>query len=79
MSTKIIIPDDPAKAAEQAKHRTEAAEARDRLKARKERTKRLIVTGAVLEKVTPQVTGMPPDEMERYLRERLSYEECRAS
>ena len=29
MSTKIIISDDPAKAAEQAKHRTEAAEARD--------------------------------------------------
>lgn len=77
MSTKIIIPDDPVKAAEQAKHRTEAAEARDRVKARKERTKRLIVTGAVLEKVAPQVTGMTPDEMERYLRERLSYEECR--
>ena len=79
MSTKIIIPDDSVKAAEQAKHRKEAAEARDRVKARKERTKRLIVTGAVLEKVAPQVTGMPPGELEQYLREHLSYEEYRAS
>ena len=78
MSTKTMITDDPMKVAEQAKHRKEEAEARDRVRARKERTKRLIVTGAVLEKVAPQVTGMPPDEMERYLRERLSYEECRA-
>ena len=72
MGTKIIIPDDPAKAAEQAKHRKEEAEARDREKARKERTKRLILTGAVLEKVAPQVTGMNPGELEQYLRERLS-------
>ena len=34
MSTKTIIIDDPVKAAEQAKHRKEEAEARDRLKAR---------------------------------------------
>ena len=72
MGTKIIIPDDPAKATEQAKHRKEEAEARDRLKARKERTKRLIVTGVVLEKVAPQVNGMPPGELEQYLHERLS-------
>ena len=71
MSTKAMITDDPMKAAEQAKHRKEETEARDRVKARKERTKRLIVTGAVLEKVAPQVTGMAPGELEQFLRECL--------
>lgn len=79
MSTKIMIPNDPRKAAVQAKHRLEEAEARNRVKARKERTKRLIVTGAVLEKVAPYVTAMTRDELEQYLRERLSYGKGQAS
>ena len=38
----------------QAKHRLEEAQARDRVKARKARTRRLIQEGAVLEKVLPE-------------------------
>ena len=37
----------------QAKHRLEEAQARDRVKERKERTRRLIQEGAILEKVFP--------------------------
>ena len=37
----------------QAKHRLEEAHARDRAKERKERTRRLIQEGAILEKVFP--------------------------
>ena len=37
----------------QAKHRLEEAQARDRVKERKERTRRLIQKGAILEKVYP--------------------------
>ncbi len=37
----------------QAKHRLEEARARDRVKERKERTRRLIQEGAILEKVFP--------------------------
>lgn len=37
----------------QAKHRLEEAQARDRAKERKERTRRLIQEGAILEKVFP--------------------------
>lgn len=55
------------KALEQAKHRLEEAQARDRVKERKARTRRLIQHGAVLEKAFPQVEGMPLDELERYL------------
>ena len=39
----------------QAKHRLEEAQARDRVKERKARTRRLIQEGAVLEKVLPEV------------------------
>lgn len=37
----------------QAKHRLEEAQARDRAKERKDRTRRLIQKGAILEKVFP--------------------------
>lgn len=37
----------------QAKHRLEEAQARDRVKERKDRTRRLIQEGAIMEKVFP--------------------------
>ena len=51
----------------QAKHRLEEAQARDRVKQRKARTRRLIQKGAVLEKVLPQTMGMDLNELETYL------------
>lgn len=42
----------------QAKHRLEEAQARDRAKERKARTRRLIQEGAILEKVLPVVSSM---------------------
>ena len=53
----------------QAKHRLEEAQARDRAKERKARTRRLIQEGAVLEKVFPDVSGMDLNELEDVLRE----------
>ena len=55
----------------QAKHRTESAEARNRVKERKARTRRLIQEGAVLEKVFPQAENMDLGQLERVLRNRL--------
>ena len=51
----------------QAKHRLEEAQARDRVKERKARTRRLIQEGAVLEKALPQAVTMELDELEIYL------------
>ncbi len=51
----------------QAKHRLEEAQARDRVKGRKARTRRLIQEGAILEKVFPVVSSMELDELEYYL------------
>ncbi len=51
----------------QAKHRLEEAQARDRVKQRKARTRRLIQEGAVLEKALPQAVGMELNELEAYL------------
>ena len=51
----------------QAKHRLEEAQARDRVKERKSRTRRLIQEGAILEKVFPDVSSMSLDELEHYL------------
>lgn len=45
----------------QAKHRLEEAQARDRIKERKARTRRLIQEGAVLEKVLPEVQAVGLD------------------
>lgn len=51
----------------QAKHRLEEAEMRDRQKERKQRTRRLIQEGAVLEKIFPQAALMSLDELENFL------------
>ena len=53
----------------QAKHRLEEAQARDRVKERKARTRRLIQEGAVLEKAFPAVNGMDLKNLEDVLRE----------
>ena len=51
----------------QAKHRLEEAQARNREKERKVRTRRLIQEGAVLEKAIPQVLQMSLEQLEGYL------------
>lgn len=51
----------------QARHRFEEAQARDRVKERKARTRRLIQEGAILEKAIPQTASMELDELEDYL------------
>ena len=56
---------------EQAKHRLEEAQARDRQKERKARTHRLIREGAALERVLPQIRGVDMDELELYLKTKL--------
>ena len=53
----------------QAKHRLEAARARDRVKERKARTRRLIQKGAILESAMPETNSMTPDELSRYLQD----------
>ena len=51
----------------QAQHRLEEAQARDRVKERKARTRRLIQEGAILEKVLPEVRTMELSALEDYL------------
>ena len=58
----------------QAKHRLEAAEARNRVKERKARTRRLIQEGAILEKVYPQAVNMDLERLEAALRRRIGDE-----
>lgn len=53
----------------QAKHRLEKAQARDRVKERKARTRRLIQEGAILEKSLPQVRRMTLEQLEDFLWE----------
>ena len=55
----------------QAQHRLEEARARDRVKERKARTRRLIQEGAILEKVLPEVRTMEPTVLEDYLMQKL--------
>ena len=55
----------------QAQHRLEEAQARDRVKERKARTRRLIQEGAILEKAFPQSASMSLDELENYLCNKL--------
>ncbi len=65
----------------QAQHRLEEAQARDRVKERKMRTRRLIQEGAILEKVLPEVRTMEPIALEDYLFRRLADRDeaaCRA-
>ena len=58
----------------QAQHRLEEAQARDRVKERKARTRRLIQKGAILEKVLPEVRTMEPSVLEGYLSWKLGKE-----
>ena len=51
----------------QAQHRLEEVQARNRVKERKARTRRLIQTGAILEKVLPEIRTMEPTVLEEYL------------
>ena len=52
----------------QAKHRLEEAQMRDRVKERKERTRRLIQEGAILEKVFPWTSNVADlSELEKKL------------
>ena len=55
----------------QAQHRLEEAQARNRVKKRKARTRRLIQEGAILEKVLPEVRTMEPSVLEDYLMQKL--------
>ena len=56
----------------QAKHRLEEAEARDRVRKRKARTRRLIQKGAILEKVLPQVLHVELDKLEQFLHSKFN-------
>ncbi|MBQ8209227.1 MAG: DUF3847 domain-containing protein [Clostridia bacterium] len=56
----------------QAKHRLEQAENRNRKKERSERNHRLIVEGAILEKLLPEIRTMDFTNIEGYLRGRLN-------
>ena len=51
----------------QAQHRLEEAQARDRVKERKARTRRLIQEGAILGKALPHTTQMTLEQLEDYL------------
>lgn len=55
----------------QAKHRMEEAQARDRVKERKARTRRLIQEGAILEKIFPAAAGMDLEDLEALLCRKL--------
>lgn len=66
----------------QAQHRLEAAQARERDKQRRQRTHRLIQTGAILEKLFPEFRTMELDDVEMELEQRLittESEETRAT
>ena len=62
---KTMTPEE--KALLQAKHRLEAAQARDRRKERNARTRRLILEGAELEYVVPEVSEMSREELRHFL------------
>lgn len=51
----------------QAQHRLEQAEARNREKERKARTRRLIQEGAILESVFPQMKALDLEEVQQFL------------
>jgi len=55
----------------QAQHRLEESQARNRVKERKVRTRRLIQEGAILEKVLPEVRTMELSALEDYLMQKL--------
>ena len=55
----------------QAQHRLEETQARDRVKERKARTRRLIQAGAILEKVLPEVRTVELPALADYLMQKL--------
>ena len=55
----------------QAQHRLEEVQARNRVKERKARTRRLIQEGAILEKMLPEVQAVELPELEAYLSRKL--------
>ncbi len=69
---EVIFMTEDEKRLIQAKHRLEQAENRNRKKERTERNHRLIVEGAILEKVLPEIKTMNFTDIEGYLRERLN-------
>ena len=69
---EVIFMTDNEKKLIQAKHRLEQAENRNRKKERAERNHRLIVEGAILEKLLPEIKTMQFTDIEEYLREKLN-------
>lgn len=59
----------------QAQHRLEAAQALERDRERRQRTHRLIQTGAILEKLIPEICTMELDDIELELERRLGMTE----
>lgn len=55
----------------QAQHRLEEAQARETVKERKRRTRRLIIEGAILEKIFPTAAAMSPYDLEHFLQKLL--------
>lgn len=55
----------------QAQHRLEEVQTRNRVKERRARTRRLIQTGAILEKVLPEARTMEPVLLEEYLLQKI--------
>lgn len=68
---EVIILTEDEKKLMQAKHRLEQAENRNRKKERTQRNHRLIVEGAILEKVFPEVQTMDFTNIEGYLLKKL--------
>ena len=66
---RVLIPEE--KELLQAQHRLEEAEARQRVKERKARTRRLIQEGAILESVVPWIANIELDALKRILEGRL--------
>ena len=69
---EVIFMTEDEKKLIQAKHRLEQAENRNRKKERAERNHRLIVEGAILEKLLPEIKTMKFTDIEGYLRGKLN-------
>ena len=68
----MIFMSDDEKKLMQAKHRLKQAENRNRKKERTERNHRLIVEGAILEKLLPEIKTMNFTDIEGYLQRKLN-------
>ena len=69
---EVIFMTEDEKKLIQAKHRLEQAENRNRKKERTERSHRLIVESAILEKLLPEIKTMNFTDIEGYLRRKLN-------